>query len=139
MAVPSILWSIFKPMLTTRIGAYVALAAIMICGSAYGGWHYRGLTAESDQLEATRVAIEDFEKQALIDDRFLREVEVIKTIIVEKEIEVFRDAVKTDLCSDSRPTADFIRLFDKSIGYANQTPATKLDGGSARIRGLVIP
>lgn len=135
----NILWSIFKPLLTTRIGMYAALGIICACGSAYSGYHYRGLVADSDQLAAVEKAIEEYETQALVDDRFIREVEVIKTIIVEKEIEVIREAAKTNLCVDNRPTPDFRLLYNRAVEIANSESAASFDGSASSLRRFLPP
>jgi hypothetical protein len=128
-----------KQLLTTRWGIYVLLGAIITCGSAFGGWHYRGLVAESDQLEAVTEAIKEYEVQAIKDDRFIREVEVIKTVIVEKEIEVYRDAVKTDLCIDNRPSPDFRVLYSRAVAIANAETASSVDDTATAVRRFLPP
>lgn len=130
---------IAKQLLTTRWGLYAILAVLIVGGSAYSGWHYRGLQAESDQLAATRKAIEEYEEQAITDDRFIREVEVIKTIIVEKEIEVFRDAVKTNLCVNNNPSPDFRMLYNRAVTIANAETATSIDGATPDLRRFLPP
>ena len=134
-----ILWRIFKPLLTTRVGAYVVLGLIIIFGSAYSGYHYRGLVSESDQLEAVEKALEEYEAQALADDRFIREVEVFKTVFIEKEIEVYRDAVKTDLCIDGSPTDDFRMLYNRAVAIANSESSAGFDDATTSVRRFLPP
>lgn len=135
----NVLFTIFKPFLTTKAGMYTMLTLLLVCGSAYSGWHYRGLIAESDQLEAVEKALGEFEAQALADDRFIREVEVIKTIIIEKEIEVIREAATTDLCTDNRPTSDFRMLYNRAVALANSESATGSDDTASTVRRFLPP
>ncbi len=117
----NIIWSIVKPLLTTKGAKYAALAVIIVCCTFYGGMHYEGLREASRQKDAIDKAIDEFTEQAEKDGLFTKEIEIIKTVIVEKEIEVLRDAVKTDLCVNGSPSDDFRMLYSRSIGIANTT------------------
>jgi len=119
MIILEIIWGIVKPLLTTKGASYVVLAVIIVAATFYGGMHYEGLREDSRQKAAIKDALDEFKEQAEKGGLFTKEIEIIKTIIVEKEIEVIKDAVKTDLCVNNQPTDDFRRLFNKSIGLTN--------------------
>ncbi len=123
MFVIEIIWSIVKPLLTTKGAKYAALAVIVVCGTFYGGMHYEGLREGSRQKDPMEQALVEFTEQAEKDGLFTKEIEVIKIQIVEKEIEGMKHAVKTDLCVNNKPTPDFRMLYSRSVRLANTTSA----------------
>ncbi len=123
MDIFKIVWALIKPLLSTKAGYYVVLAVIIIAGTFYAGMYVEGLREDSRQKEAIGLALGEFVVQAEKDGMFSREVEIIKTVIVEKEIEVMRDAVKTNLCDNNQPTDDFRMLYSRSVGLANTEKA----------------
>lgn len=137
MIVIEIIWSLIKPLLSTKGASYIILAIITCCAIFYGGMHYEGLREDSRQKEAIGSAIRDFTAQAEKDGLFIKEVETIKIKIVEKEIEVMRDAVKTDLCINNNPTPRFRLLYNRSIGIANTNTAGKSNGFTAEAGRLI--
>lgn len=125
--------ALIKPILTTKWGVYALSAVIVVAASAYGGYYLRDAQAEKEKSDAVEKAVALFEAQAIEDDRFIRYVEKIKTVIVEKEIEVSHAAAKTELCVDNNPTGEFRRLFNRSVGIANTTTSSPTDGTATSI------
>ncbi len=113
-----------QPLLTTKSAKYALLCVIIAAGTFYAGMYVEGLREDSRQKEARGVALGEFVVQAEKDGLFTKEIEIIKTVIVEKEIEVMRDAVKTDLCDNNLPADDFRRVFNKSIRLTNTEKAS---------------
>ena len=123
MFIIKILWTLIQPLLTTKSAKYAVLAVILAAGTFYAGMHYEGLKEDSRQKEAIGVALDEFVVQAEKDGLFTKEIEIIKTAIVEKEIEVAQDAVKTKLCANDMPDAGFRRLFNESVKLTNTEKA----------------
>lgn len=137
MIVIEIIWSLIKPLLSTKGASYIILAIITCCAIFYGGMHYEGLREDSRQKDAIDSAIEDFTAQAEKDGLFIKEVETIKIKIVEKEVEVMRDAVKTNLCINNNPTPEFRLLYNKSIRIAGETASGEPDGTTTEASRLI--
>ncbi len=119
MFIIKILWTLIQPLLTTKAAKYALLSIIIAAGTFYAGMNYEGLREDSRQKEAIGVALGEFVVQAEKDGLFARKIEKAKSQIVEKEIRVAQDAVKTKLCTDDKPDTDFRRLFNNSIQLTN--------------------
>lgn len=100
----------------------VTLILVLAAVCASGGWYFRGLKADADQLEATNRLIKQFNEQ-MTEDREILENTIetkteIKTVyeVIEREVEV----VKSE-CDDLGPA--WLRLYNTAIREAEKATA----------------
>lgn len=116
-----------KNVFSTKTGVYILAGALGLSGAVYSGWHYRGLIEVKAQKDAIDKALKDFEEVAKKDDRWVSTVEIFKDRIVTEEKVIYRDALKTDLCVDNKPTDKFKRLYNIAVRSANKETSSNLN------------